>query len=94
MLKDIVAVQPLEGYKVYLRFEDEVEGVVDVSQLIEFSGIFAPLKELAYFTQVQVNPEIGTIVWPNEADLDPDVLYAIITGQPIPEYQQSNLKVN
>lgn len=94
MLKDIVAVQPLEGYKVYLRFEDEVEGVVDVSQLIEFSGIFAPLKELAYFTQVQVNPEIGTIVWPNEADLDPDVLYAIITGQPIPEYQQSSLKVN
>lgn len=94
MLKDIVAVQPLEGYKVYLRFEDEVEGVVDVSQLIEFSGIFAPLQELSYFTQVQVNPEIGTIVWPNEADLDPDVLYAIITGQPIPDYQQSSLKVN
>lgn len=44
MLKDIVAVKPLEKYKLYLRFEDGIEGLVDVRQLIEFSGAFAPLK--------------------------------------------------
>ena len=91
MLKDIVAVQPLEDYKLHLCFEDGIEGVVDVSQLIEFEGIFAPLKELSYFNQVQLNPELGTIVWSNEADLDPDVLYAIITGQTIPNYEQSSI---
>lgn len=80
MLKDIVAVHPLEGYKLHLRFEDGVEGIVDVSQLIEFSGIFAPLKELSYFNQVKLSAELGAIAWPNEADLDPDVLYSIITG--------------
>ncbi len=89
MLKDIVAVIPLAGYKLYLKFEDEREGVVDISQLIQFSGVFAPLQELSYFTQVQLHPELGTIVWPNEADLDPDVLYGIITGENIDIYEPS-----
>ena len=83
MLKDIVAVNPLENYQLYLKFEDNQEGIVDISQLIEFTGIFAPLQDLTYFAQVKVNPEWGTIYWENGADLDPDVLYALITDQPI-----------
>jgi len=83
MLKDISSVQPLENYKLHLKFEDNQEGVVDISQLIEFTGIFAPLQDLAYFKQVKLNPEWGTIYWENGADLDPDVLYSIVTHQPI-----------
>ncbi len=83
MLKDIISVQPLESYRLYLKFEDNQEGVVDISQLIEFTGIFAPLQNLAYFNQVKLNPEWGTIYWENGADLDPDVLYSIVANQPI-----------
>lgn len=83
MLKDITSVQPLENYRLYLKFEDNQEGVVDISQLIEFTGIFAPLQDLTYFKQVKLNPEWGTIYWENGADLDPDVLYSIVTNQPI-----------
>lgn len=88
MLKDIVAVKPLEGYQLFLRFEDGNEGVVDISQLIQFSGIFAPLQDLATFAQVQIHPELGTIVWQNGADLDPDVLYCIVTESQIPTYSE------
>jgi hypothetical protein len=44
---------------------------------------FAPLEDTAYLARVRVNPDIGTICWPNGADLDPDVLYSAITGEPI-----------
>ncbi len=36
-----------------------------------------------FFQQVSVNPELGTVTWPNGADLCPDVLYSFATGKPI-----------
>jgi len=86
MLKDIVEVQPLDGYRLRLRFEDGVVGEVDLEKMIQFEGIFAPLKDRATFVQVRVNPDVGTIVWPNGADLDPLVLYSQVTGAPIPRF--------
>ena len=68
--------------RLHLRFEDGAAGFVDLSHLT-FCGVFAPLRDLAYFRQVRVDPELGTVVWPNGADLDPDVLYAQVTGSPI-----------
>jgi len=83
MLKDVVQVHHIGGYRLQLRFEDDTVGQVDVSSLVTFTGVFAPLEEVAEFAKVRVHPELGTIVWPNGADLDPDVLYALVTGQSI-----------
>ena len=85
MLKDVVEVRPLDGYRLHLTFEDGVKGVVDVAELVRFDGVFAPLKERNQFVAVRVHEELGTIVWPNGADLDPDVLYAEITRRPLPD---------
>jgi hypothetical protein len=84
MLQDIIAVNPLKNYKLYLRFEDNQDRIVDIQKQVEFTGVFEPLKDLEYFAQVKVNPELGTIQWPNGADLDPDVLYEVITRSPSP----------
>ncbi len=84
MLQDIVEVQPLDDYKLRLRFQDGAEGIVKLTEIVEFKGVFAPLRDPAYFAQVHVSPELGTIAWPNDADLDPDVLYALVQGKPIP----------
>jgi hypothetical protein len=86
MLIDVIEVRPLENHQLYLRFEDGASGKVNVAELIEFSGVFEPLQDKAFFDQVRVNPDLGTICWPNEADLDPDVLYAIVTGEPLPDF--------
>ena len=39
-------------------------------------GVFEPLLDPAFFAQVRVDPVLCTVVWPNGADLCPDVLYA------------------
>lgn len=81
MLQDIIEVRALPGYRLYLSFEDGVQGEIELKKIIKFTGIFEPLEEYDYFSQVIVNPDLGTIQWPNEADLDPDVLYNKITEQ-------------
>jgi hypothetical protein len=83
MLMDIVAAKALGDYRLHLQFEDGVEGVVDLAAHLSFQGVFEPLRDPAYFAQVRVDAELGTVAWPNGADLDPDVLYGRITGTPI-----------
>jgi len=83
MLVDIVEARPLGGYRVFLRFEDGVQGEVDVSELIRFEGVFTPLRDPVRFAELRVHPELGTLYWPNGADLDPDVLYAKVSGKTI-----------
>lgn len=86
MLKDVIEVHPLDGFRLQVRFEDGAAGIVDVAELVEFHGVFAPLADKAFFDRVRVEADLGTVVWPNGADLDPDVLYARATGEPLPDF--------
>jgi len=55
-----------------------------MDQVIErYSGVFAALMDDSFFRQVRVDHELGTIVWPNGADVCPDVLYSFASGRPI-----------
>jgi hypothetical protein len=83
MLSDIVHAAILDGYRVELTFEDNLRGVVDLEPMLSFRGVFAPLRDSEYFKRLRVDPELGTIAWPNGADLDPDVLHAKVSGKPI-----------
>lgn len=84
--EDVVAVSHLGGYRLGLKFADGAEGAVDISELIRFEGVFAPLRDLEVFAQVKVDPDSGTIVWSNGADLAPESLYAAAVGNrpPVP----------
>jgi hypothetical protein len=74
MLKDITTVKVIKGYQLLLTFEDGLEGEVDISELIEFTGVFESFLRYEYFCQVFVNDETGTVEWPGGEDLDPLVL--------------------
>jgi Protein of unknown function (DUF2442) len=71
------SVQVLPGYRLVVTFEDGTSGVVDcTSWLFERdTGVFAPLRDPQLFAQVFVNEELGTIEWPNGADVAPETLY-------------------
>jgi hypothetical protein len=70
----IASVRCLEGFTVELGFTDGTLRTLDLDPLIR-GPIFEPLRrDPALFRAVRVDPAIGTVVWPNGADLDPDVL--------------------
>lgn len=75
----VADVIPRDGYKVFLRFNDGSEGVVDLSSLAG-RGVFAAWLEPSHFRQVRVSAS-GGIEWPGELDLCPDALYLQMTGK-------------
>jgi hypothetical protein len=72
----LIEAAPLNGYVVRLRLEDGSAGDVDLAYLLEYGGVFEPLGDPQYFREMRVDREAGTIVWPNDADIAPETLYA------------------
>ncbi len=80
----VTDVRVLDGYCVELTFSDGVCGVVNLAnRIVGRGGVFKPLEAPEYFRQVAVDSELGTIVWPNGADICPDLLYDWATGKPV-----------
>lgn len=80
MLRDVISVIPSDPYRLQIRFDDGVEGIVALDELVRFDGVFAPLRDPSEFRKVRVHPELGVVYWPNGADLDSDVLYTRIAA--------------
>ncbi|MCH7584628.1 MAG: DUF2442 domain-containing protein [Acidobacteria bacterium] len=72
---DITDVEVIEKRTVRLWFTDGSERVVDLSPFLWGSAFEEIAANDHLFNEVRVDPEIGTITWPNGADLDPDVLH-------------------
>jgi len=67
----------LSDYQLWLKFNEGSEGIVDL--IDELWGIvFEPLKDLTLFSQVKLDKELSTVVWPNGADLAPEFLHALL----------------
>ncbi|HEY3052355.1 MAG TPA: DUF2442 domain-containing protein [Thermoanaerobaculia bacterium] len=73
-MHDVIDVRYVRDYVLWVKFEDGSEGEVNLATSLR-GPVFQPLKEIAYFKQVRVNPELGTIVWPNGADIAPETLH-------------------
>jgi hypothetical protein len=70
----VTQVEPLSNHRLRLSFEDGAAGEVDLSSR-PWRGVFAPLQDQAFFDQVELDQELGTIVWPNGADIAPETLH-------------------
>lgn len=75
---NVTEVRPLQGLRIQATFSDGAIKEIDLSDLMARGGVFAPIREhREVFEQVHVNPETRTVEWPNEVDLDPEVLYGL-----------------
>src|SRR6266852_1838700 len=77
MLHPIYRVQsfePLAPYTLRVRFDDGTEQKIDFEPILA-GELYRPLRDLALFNQVRIDPEVHTLVWPNGADFDPATLH-------------------
>ncbi|MBI3616745.1 MAG: DUF2442 domain-containing protein [Candidatus Omnitrophica bacterium] len=74
MILHVVDAKYMRDYVIWARFNDGIDGEVDLSAELE-GEVFGPLKDQKLFKTVKVDPLQGTVVWDNGADLAPEFLY-------------------
>ena len=85
-MREITDVEVVTGFVVSLTFDDGSVRVVDLEPLLR-GPMFAALRsDPALFAEVAVDDELGTIAWPNGADMDADVLH----GDEVPAWAASS----
>jgi hypothetical protein len=60
-------------YTLRVRFDDDSEQTIDFRPVL-YGEAFGPLRDLALFNQVTLDPIARTLTWPNGADFDPETL--------------------
>jgi hypothetical protein len=78
----VVGVAVVGDRMLRLLFSDGTAGDVDFSAQ-QWTGVLAPLNDPAYFAEVTVDPEAGTLVWPGGIDLAPEPLYQQAEAHPL-----------
>jgi len=79
---DVTAVEVVGPYRLRLSFDDGTVGEIDFSDRA-WRGVFEPLSDPAYFGHVAIDPDGGTICWPNGVDMAPETLYAAACLHPV-----------
>ena len=70
----VISVDALGGYRLRVGFDDGSTQVINFEPILE-GEIFGALRAPELFGAVKVDPEQGTLVWPNGADFDPATLH-------------------
>src|SRR5215212_6244151 len=74
-VETVTAVRVECPYVLDVTFADGSRRRVDVEGVLH-GPMFDALRDPARFAEAMVDVELGTVVWPNGADLSPELLYA------------------
>lgn len=80
MILRIVEAKACGDHLLEITFSNGVRKRVNVLPLLE-GPVFEPLRDPSFFARVTVDPVVGTVVWPNEADIAPEALYELPAEQ-------------
>ncbi|MBC7105884.1 MAG: DUF2442 domain-containing protein [Firmicutes bacterium] len=89
VLHEVRSAYPVAPHHLILEFETGEYRVIDMRPFME-GPVFEPLKDPAFFRQVRADPDARTVVWPNGADVCPDVLYARSVPLELPDGREAD----
>ena len=73
LTEQVAGVAYLDGYRIRVTFRDGFRRDVDLADKLD-GEVFEPLRDLDLFAAAKFDDELGTVVWPNGADLAPEFL--------------------
>jgi len=74
LLVDVIDFEIIGPYTLCITFDDGAERAINFEPVLH-GYYLGPLRDIACFNQVRLDPEVHTLVWPNDADFDPATLY-------------------
>lgn len=80
----VIELEAREKYRLWLRYSDGTEGVVDLSDMAH-TELFADWQKPGAFEQVEIG-EYGEVHWTEDASLCADSLYLDLTDQSFEEF--------
>ena len=85
----VTACKAEDDYKLWIRFDDGLEGSVFLGNLLEI-GAFKLWRDVREFEKVSVDPESATVTWEGGIRLDPEILYQDLLARTNDELRQSS----
>ncbi|OFW80853.1 MAG: hypothetical protein A2887_02410 [Alphaproteobacteria bacterium RIFCSPLOWO2_01_FULL_40_26] len=77
MFESVIKAKHIDGYKIWLTFDDGSAGEIDLTRSLKNrGGVFRPLRNMEYFKKFKI--ENDTLSWNNGADLAPEFLYEML----------------
>ena len=74
MIFHIVDAKYIDGYQIWIKFNDGAEGTVDLKEEL-YGEMFEPLRNFDNFKSFHIDRELETLVWENGADFAPEFLH-------------------
>lgn len=70
----VIGFRKVAPFTLEVEFDDRTSQVIDFQPVLA-GELFGPLAAPEVFDAVRLDPEAGTLVWPNDADFDPATLH-------------------
>jgi hypothetical protein len=77
MMSRVIKASPLQDYTLLLFFESGHVRLLDMKPYIEKGGVWAEIDNWEVFSQVEVQEDLGGLVWPGEIDFCPDTAFRV-----------------
>lgn len=73
-------IEPCQGYRLRVEFNNGVSGEIDLSGEL-WGEMFAPLQDKVLFASAWQDTDLKTVSWANGADMAPEYLYDLLLAQ-------------
>lgn len=70
----VASFEIVSPYTLLVQFDDGTKQTINFLPVLA-GELYQPLRDLSLFNQVQIDPEVQTLTWPNGADFDPATLH-------------------